>query len=401
MQEPPAAAPARVSKEQSLAAHEFQASPRDLEPFSAEDPFNSRNIVVGYLCKKPGPYYGSLYIYEVNDERLEAPEIVHGTPTMLGPSLRDGDLVFPQHQSYTLAPKWNGLNVLVYKYYDARGACHVSAKPRVQPFLTGSALAFVKQLLIEPAAKTMSLNSLPQMLARLANKKIQSLSFELCGSEVPHLVRYEFPLLLKPLFCTTVDGKIYPMASAEDKDLVFTGQYDPKLSSLCMQRRQEDLERNELFRTQRRLRKCHWIGHFATEGSVLYLLDKNGGLAHREGFMLKIKPSDIEAVHAVQIDQDVQQHLLEQIAPRLLPQAPPPSATELMQLLGLPHGAWELHCRDIFALMHWRCRTPRRPCPHPRTYSPPYRLPILPLRRRCIRLQLPLLLPQSSLNGLC
>jgi predicted kinase len=266
------------------------------------------------------------------------------------------------------------LNVLVYKYYDARGACHVSAKPRVQPFLTGSALAFVQQLLIEPPAKTLSLTSLPLLLARLANKKIQSMSFELCGSEVPHLVRYEFPLLLKPLFCTTMDGKIYPMASAEDKELVLTGQFDPKLSRLCLQRRQEDLERNELFRAQRSLRKCHWIGHFATEGSVLYLLDKNGGLAHREGFMLKIKPSDIEAVHAVQIDQDVQQLLLEQIAPRLLPQVPPPSATELRQLLGLPHGAWELHCRDIFALMHWRLQHPEAALP-----APPHLLSPLPL----------------------
>jgi hypothetical protein len=40
-------------------------------------------------------------------------------------------------------------------------------------------------------------------------------TFELCGSEVPHLVKYDFDVALEPIFVTYNDGKIQPVINKE------------------------------------------------------------------------------------------------------------------------------------------------------------------------------------------
>jgi hypothetical protein len=51
---------------------------------------------------------------------------------------------------------------------------------------------------------------LPPALSALADSNIQSISFELCGSDFPELVKYNFAMALIPLYCTTYSGAIKP-----------------------------------------------------------------------------------------------------------------------------------------------------------------------------------------------
>lgn len=45
----------------------------------------------------------------------------------------------PETKTYVLANKWNGMNILFYKYSDASGREYVTAKSKGSPFITDSA----------------------------------------------------------------------------------------------------------------------------------------------------------------------------------------------------------------------------------------------------------------------
>jgi len=55
-------------------------------------------------------------------------------------------------------------------------------------------------------------DSLPASLALLNSKAYQSLTFEVCGSKHPQLVKYDFEEEMKPIFATTIQGSIIPYA---------------------------------------------------------------------------------------------------------------------------------------------------------------------------------------------
>lgn len=123
------------------------------------------------------------------------------------------------------------------------------------------------------------------------------MSLELCGNEEPHLVTYDFPLTLKPLFATRLDGRIEPLAG---EGCTGPAEYDAALPALCQRLQAEALQRNEEHRRRHNLTPAFWFGHFATEGYVLFLLDESGAAARNA--IYKIKPADIEAYHWEQFD---------------------------------------------------------------------------------------------------
>jgi hypothetical protein len=45
--------------------------------------------------------------------------------------------------------------------------------------------------------------------------EVQSITFELCGKKVPHLVKYDFELALMPLFITYTNGSISPVLESD------------------------------------------------------------------------------------------------------------------------------------------------------------------------------------------
>jgi len=64
-------------------------------------------------------------------------------------------------------------------------------------------------LLIE---KTNIADAKPKLLQPLFEEAdCQGMSFELCGSAEPHLVKYDFEIALKPLFLSYNNGRIKPV----------------------------------------------------------------------------------------------------------------------------------------------------------------------------------------------
>lgn len=121
--------------------------------------------------------------------------------------------------------------------------------------------------------------------------------FELCGSEDPHLITYDFPLCLKALFLTRLDGRLEPVTDAA---CIGPHEFNVGLAAVCQKLQSESLQINEEHRRKRNLSHGFWFGHFAVEGHVLYLLDESGSAARDAVY--KIKPSDVEPYHWEQFD---------------------------------------------------------------------------------------------------
>jgi hypothetical protein len=144
------------------------------------------------------------------------------------------------------------------------------------------------------------------------NPEVQSVAFELCGSKVPHLVKYDFELSLEPLFYTHYDGRIAPDQKAlpnQNASLTSSLLYsatdqnskeetpDEGLKSLTPEMLKKVLkefqiaayEENANYRTKNHLTPVYWYNHFVVEGKVLYLCDEKMTLVRRDA-IYKIKP---------------------------------------------------------------------------------------------------------------
>lgn len=103
---------------------------------------------------------GSALIVEVNNQPLPKPLLIFGTPKCvpwgdsIGSDLRSPPprLAYPYKKdsteykdlspdtkTYVLANKWNGMNILFFKYNDAAGREYISAKSKGSAFLSDSA----------------------------------------------------------------------------------------------------------------------------------------------------------------------------------------------------------------------------------------------------------------------
>eukprot|EP00761_Pharyngomonas_kirbyi_P012468 gb/GECH01012495.1/.p1 GENE.gb/GECH01012495.1/~~gb/GECH01012495.1/.p1 ORF type:complete len:552 (+),score=109.91 gb/GECH01012495.1/:1-1656(+) len=335
----------------------FHCNPNQLKAFTTVDPFNTDNTVSGYICKRGGSFDGSLYITHVNGESTSnnKSNVIYGTPKLAYPYNGFGDFTwrsFPDPvQQYVLSNKWNGMNVLFFRYYDAAGTPFISAKSKGTPFLHNGSfglfvnLTFAALGLIDintAVSLDAPLRSLPDapssapdhpaigavpditvdlqrhpppLLQRLATDlSLQSMTCELCGDREPHLVAYDFEIRLVPLFATDPSGRISPVldpgagglakdghdphGSGDDHNTCIMGPWDWERESViqrCQHLQQEDRQRNEAFRRERGLSHRYEYRHFATEGRVLYPLDREGYVVDRT--MYKVKPRDIEEVH--------------------------------------------------------------------------------------------------------
>lgn len=103
---------------------------------------------------------GSSLIVEVNNQPLPKPLLIFGTPKCVPRSAKSDvrspppsprlaypykkdsteykDLS-PDTKTYVLANKWNGMNILFFKYSDAAGREYISAKSKGSAFLSDSA----------------------------------------------------------------------------------------------------------------------------------------------------------------------------------------------------------------------------------------------------------------------
>lgn len=84
---------------------------------------------------------GSLLITEVNGKQLPRPLVIYGTPKLVYPyqSTETTEFIdfseFTDVSSYYFGNKWDGTNVLFFRYTDADGNEFVSAKTKGTAFI--------------------------------------------------------------------------------------------------------------------------------------------------------------------------------------------------------------------------------------------------------------------------
>lgn len=294
-----------VNRYKSKAASAFRCDAKFATPFEKVDPFNTKNTVAGFICRKKGKFQGSLYLTHVNGIQMN-PQMIFGTPKLEYPYVDESDnrqyKKFDKHDSFAIADKWNGMNVLFYMYQDSTGARFLTAKSKGTPFLSdtevGNFLSLTREALTDERVK--------EIMSHIGGKKgPQSITYELCGSKEPHLVKYDFDIDLKPLFVTYNHGAIKPVNVINH----FTNGED--VETICRNYQHGDLVLNQMYRQERGLPHRYEYEHFKVEGKVLYTLDSNGFLIDRT--MYKIKPKDIEEVHWQTFDKTMKGRVLEAV----------------------------------------------------------------------------------------
>ncbi|KAG2387965.1 hypothetical protein C9374_000815 [Naegleria lovaniensis] len=316
----------------------------DVRSFSILDKLNKNKGVFGFICKRDGPLGGSLYVVNVGGKSLydensanaqDMRELIFCTPKLRYAYNKDfTDFVDTfEHEerisSYYLSEKWNGTNILLFKYHDAEGNEFISGKTKGMPTLTDSNFGnfltctlnalhlqdfigkyedlCLRDELIKMHSDPKNPNYMPHMDEFLNNKDIQAMSLEICGNTLPHLVKYDFALDLKPLFFVHKSGKIRPCLKVRGMEEFGPMPYTPFESHkscirLCRMLQKDSLERNENYRKKHNLKHKYEYEHFEVEGHVLYLLDDHGFVVSRNS-IYKVKPRDVEEVHWEQFDE--------------------------------------------------------------------------------------------------
>ncbi|KAL9653894.1 hypothetical protein ABK040_012953 [Willaertia magna] len=316
------------------AAYHFQCEPKSMKPFDVCDPFHPQHqLISGFIVKKDGPFGGSLYITHVNCQQLKTPQVVFGTPKLLYPYRKEsfkikektgqhpGKLEYSENiivtktnhpiKQFILANKWNGTNILFFKYFDANGKLFISAKTKGTPSISdspqyGDFLGLTREALFGVNLDIpIDLNNPPDCLIDfIKREEVQSICFELCGKKEPHLVLYNFDICLKPLFLQHfTTGYIEPIVNKEDTE-VYNLENMEQLTAICENRQIVDYEKNEKYRKEKNLSIRYEYEHFTTEGAVLYLISEVPSKDQQEPIccvsnrkLYKIKPKDIEEVH--------------------------------------------------------------------------------------------------------
>lgn len=295
----------------SRAAAAFGCPEKQVSKFDKQDPFNKMNHLTGFICRKKGPMQGSMYITHVNGVQGQ-PQLIFGTPKLeypyKNPSTRDW-IDKPKATAYYLANKWNGMNVLFYKYFDAHGTMFITAKSKGTPFLSDTEVGNFYSMTCEVLGFTgrTIMNEIHPILMPLFDERWQSMSFELYGKKEPHLVKYDAEIDLAPLFATDYEGNIIPDIN-EHGTLISEAD---DIIQICKDKQDEDFLANEEFRNKHGLPLRYEYEHFCTEGRVLYVLGDNGMVSDRT--IYKVKPKDIEEVHWGSFDKTMEGRVIEVI----------------------------------------------------------------------------------------
>lgn len=330
----------------SKAGNAFKCHDKFLTKFEADDPFNPGNTIAGFMCRAKGTMHGSLYITHVNNAEIE-PELVYGTPKLAYPYKDNTEeyMELPNARYYTLDEKWNGTNILFFKYHDSAGNLHITAKTKGAPILRDGEFGNFFSLTCEALKwKTGQaiMSDLPPLLMNLLYDSYQSISFELCGRKEPHLVKYDFDIDLKPLFYTRINGRIEPYTYGNHKEFVDS----TNVVTVCADAQKFDTELNTMYRSSLNLPHKYEYEHFAVEGKVLYLLDDDGICINRT--LYKVKARDVEEVHWQTFDGTIQGRVREALN-KLGRDELEPTESNIREELDMGPKEWDKFGRAIMA----------------------------------------------------
>lgn len=114
-----------------MSADEDSFDKTNSKEFEQEDTFNPGNIIKGLICRSPSRSYGRLTITHVNGR--ECPQVIYGTPKMFYPLDNDRSVRRMDYKEIMIYEKYDGTNVVGYKYHDADGNEYVTYKTRMTP----------------------------------------------------------------------------------------------------------------------------------------------------------------------------------------------------------------------------------------------------------------------------
>jgi len=170
--------------------------------FEETDPYNPSNIVKGYINRRQGHLYGSLWITHVNGKKCE--QLIYSAPKQHYPFDKDKNWEFPEFDFIWVYEKLDGTCIIAYHYKDTKGNEYRTYKTRLRPFLGSGKYGNFYSLWNEMR------NKYPQIDKVCSHKGINFV-FELYGKRNKILMDYDVPLDMKCIFGIRVyDGTIIP-----------------------------------------------------------------------------------------------------------------------------------------------------------------------------------------------
>lgn len=340
----------RNSMQQNVARKFFNCSAKHVSYFCEEDPFNKGNVVSGFICRKPNTLFGSIVITHVNGIACEH-QMIYGTPKLQYPY--DDNSVIRRYKNLEaqyiyLANKWDGTNILFYKYYDNFDNVRVTAKSRGTPFVHNGTFGSFVDLVNEALAKQNSdlqkgIFESEFLMQLLMNAEQQSVTCELYGRKEPHLVKYNVDIELQPLFTTDNNGDIRPYIY--DRNMYAKIEDNKHIAQICKEHQKIDLAANEEYRLKEGLPHRYEYEHFIAEGKVLYLLNTDGVVIDR--ILYKIKPKDIEEVHWASFDTSMRDRVRE-VYKKMIVNKMDFTTDNLQSELEMGPKEWDKYKRDVF-----------------------------------------------------
>ena len=152
----------------------------DYSEFSKTDPFNPQNHLEGQISYSKDRRYGALQIKKINGEPSDQP-LIFGTPKIAYPFGLGHNYRFPSAEWIQRFRKYDGTNIFMYRY-KYNGMVYITFKVRLFPFLRGRYITMWKSML----RKYPQITELFKM-----NPDVTGFSFELYGSDNPHIIQYE------------------------------------------------------------------------------------------------------------------------------------------------------------------------------------------------------------------
>lgn len=261
------------------------------ESFEERDPFNPTNVVKGYIYKKEGAFYGSLYIEEINN--IPSKQFIRGVPKFNYPFDKAGNWNFPPTKYINIYMKADGSVIFAYeiKFKDRR---YVSYKTRLQPFLKNGKFNNFLDLWKEMLERY---PDIPEMILQTN----VNLAFELCGYRNPHLIEYPFDL--DAFFIFGIDRNTSELLDHEEVQWHKSNRFPNKAPFEGQLKKGDDFQKRykEIQYLKEQKLKLNEATNLyrGEEGSMLYCHTVDDRVV-----VLKLKPETIEKIHWASGDID-------------------------------------------------------------------------------------------------
>jgi len=167
-------------------------SKKQIIEFEEVDPYNTHNIVRGFINRRQGHLYGSLWMTHVNGKKCE--QLIYSAPKQHYPFDKDKNWEWPECDYIELYEKLDGTCIIAYRYDDAEGNEFYTYKTRLRPFLGTGKYGNFFELWNEMLRKYPNINRICEI------NHSHHFVFELYGKRNKILIDYDIPLTTKLVF---------------------------------------------------------------------------------------------------------------------------------------------------------------------------------------------------------